>query len=212
MKTFTGILFAICPILSFGQFPEPVNFTFSYQYYMIDQSGECAGQWVYGPTYCSHFSWNAPDTNATNSTLAHYNLYYYSWGSQDTVVLTSTTDLQFDMEIGIIGEIWVTAVYSDPDGESEPSNIIINDDLPISVNEYDLQNEPDIFYDNQNQEIIIKNRNKVSRINIYNCNGELMISTKTIRSKINIEHFTAGLFIVELILADQDVIRHKIIK
>lgn len=212
MKTLIGILFVISSISVFGQFPEPTNFNFSYEYIMIDESGYCAGQWVYGPTYCSHFTWTAPDTNSTNSTFEYYDLYYYSYGTQDTNILTTTTDLFFDMEIGIMGEIWVTAVYSNPDGESLPSNIIINEDLPISVNENHLQNELNIFYDNKNQEIKITNGESVSQIKIYNCQGELINSNKSNRTKINIENFSTGLYIIEIINNDQNFIRQKIIK
>jgi len=212
MKTLIGILLVISSISAFGQFPEPTNFDFSYEYIMIDQGGYCAGQWVYGPTYCSHFTWITPDTSSTNSTLEYYNLYYYSYGTQDTTILTTTTDTYFDMEIGIMGEIWVTAMYSEPDGESEPSNIIINEDLPISIEENHLQNELNIIYDINNQNIIIVNGKNISKVKIFNGQGKLIESEKRIKHRINIDHLQKGLYIIEILLENQEVKRLKIIK
>jgi len=211
MKKLIGFLSVITSIAAFGQFPEPTNFEFSYDYIMIDESDYCAGQWVYGPTYCSHFSWTSPDTNSTSSTLEYYNLYY-SHDPQSTMILTTTTDLYFDMEIGILGEIWVTAVYSNPHGESAPSNIIKNEDLPISVNEIPSQDKLNIYYDNTTQEIKIINGESISQINIFNCRGELISSNKTNMNRINIKNLTTGLYIIEITNNDQNVIRQKIIK
>ncbi len=212
MKTFITILLVISSISTFGQFPEPTNFDFSYEYFMIDESGYCAGQWVYGPTYCSHFTWTTPDTNSTNSTLEYYNLYYYSYGTQDTTILTSTTNTFFDMEIGIMGEIWVTAVYSNPYGESEPSNIIINEDLPISVNENLAPTDLTVFYDNKLQEIVIKSGEIISKINLFDNQGKLIKSQKPKNDRINIENLQNGLYLIEIHLDNQRVIRQKIIK
>ncbi len=212
MKTISGIILVLYSLTSFGQFPEPTNFDFSYEYIMIDQSGYCAGQWVYGPTYCSHFTWTIPDTNSTNSSLDYYNLYYYSYGTQDTTILATTTDTYFEMQIGIIGEIWVTAMYSNPIGESEPSNIIINEDLPISVEEINLKNELNILYDIENQKIIIVNGKDISKINIFNSQGKLIKSEKGITERINIDHLQKGLYIIEVLSKNQEVEKLKIIK
>lgn len=210
MKTLIVIFLVISSLSVFAQLPEPKDFDFSYDYIMIDEAGYCAGQWVYGPTYCSHFTWSSPDTNTTNSTLEYYNLYYYSYDTYDTIILTTTTNLYVDIQIGIIGEIWVTGVYSDPDGESGPSNTVINEDLPISVNEI-LQDDLRILYDNINKELLIDKVESVSKLNIYNCQGEMIYSEKPTSNKINIESYSTGLYIIEIINNDQEVIRRKII-
>lgn len=211
MKTFLGILLSISSISCFGQFPEPTNFEFIYEYIMIDDAGYCAGQYVYGPTYCSHFTWNAPDTSSTNAELEYYNLYFYNYYSQDTTILATTTDLYLDMEIGIIGEVWVTAVYSNPDGESDSSNVIINESLPISVQTQELK-ELNILYDSQSQQITILNANDISTINIYNSQGKLIKSQKIVDERISISQFQKGLYIIELVQENQQVKRLKIIK
>jgi hypothetical protein len=212
MKAILGILLLITSLTSLAQFPEPTNLDFSYEYIMIDQSGYCAGQWLYGPTYCSHFTWTVPDTISTNSSLDYYKLYYYSYYTQDTSILKTTTNTYFDMQIGIMGEIWVTAVYLNPDGESELSNIILNEDLPISVKENPLQNELNILFDAKNQEIVIINGKDIFEINIFNVQGELLESEKKIKERISINKFQKGLYIIEILLENQEIKRQKIIK
>ena len=212
MKTLLGILLVMSSLTSLAQFPEPASFDFGYEYIMIEEAGFCAGQWVSGPTYCSHFTWTVPDTNSTNSTLDYYKLYYYSYGTEDTTILTTTTNTDFDMEIGIMGEIWVTAVYFNPVGESEPSNIIINSDLPISVEENPAQNGLDILYDIKNQEIIIINGNDISGVNIFNGQGKLIKSENTFSDRISISNLQKGLYIVEILSGNQVIKRRKIIK
>jgi hypothetical protein len=212
MKTILGIFLLLSSLTTFAQFPVPTNFDFNYDYIMIDQSGYCAGQWVDGPTYCSHFSWAVPDTNSTNSILEFYNLYYYAYGSEDTTILTSVIDTYFDMEIGIMGEIWVTAVYSNPEGESEPSNKIINEDLPISIDENILQKDLNVFYDSKQQEIIIENGKGITKINLFDSQGKLIQSQKSINERINIGNLQKGLYVIEIFLENQDVKRQKIVK
>jgi len=212
MKTFLGILLVMSSLTSLAQFPEPTDFEFSYEYIMIDEAGYCAGEWVSGPTYCSHFTWTVPDTNLTNSTLDYYKLYFYSYLTEDTTILTTTTNTYFDMEIGIMGEIWVTAVYLNPEGESEPSNIVINNDLPISVEENLSQKGFDIIYDIKNQEIIIINGKDISGVSIFNSQGKLLKSKNTIRDRISINNLQKGLYIIEILSENQVVKRLKIIK
>ncbi len=212
MKTFLGILLVMSSLTSLAQFPEPTDFEFSYEYITIDEAGYCAGEWVSGPTYCSHFTWTVPDTNSTNSTLDYFKLYFYSYLTEDTTILTTTTNTYFDMEIGIMGEIWVTAVYLNPEGESEPSNIVINNDLPISVEENPSQNGFDIIYDIKNQEIIIINGKDISGVSIFNSQGKLLKSKNTIRDRISINNLQKGLYIIEILSENQVVKRLKIIK
>jgi len=212
MKTILGFFLVLSSLTSLAQFPEPTDFEFSYEYIMIDEAGYCAGEWVSGPTYCSHFTWTVPDTNSTSSTLDFYKLYFYSYLTEDTTILTTTSNTYFDMGIGIMGEVWVTAVYLNPEGESEPSNIIINKDLPISVEENSSHNGLDILYDIKNQEIIIINGKDISGVSIFNGQGKLIKSEKNLSNRISINNFQKGLYIIELLSENKVVKRQKIIK
>lgn len=212
MKTLSGILFVILASNVFAQFPPPTNFQFSYEYITSNQSGECAGQWLYGPTYCSHWAWDAPDTNSTNATLENYKLYYFDFFSRDTIILATPVETFFDMEIGIIGEIWVTAVYANPYGESEPSEILVNYDLPISIDESPSVEKRVVYYDQNLQAVIIENADGVLEIYIYNVQGQLVQSQKSAGSSISVEHLPGGSYVVEITFDNQQVVRRKIIK
>jgi hypothetical protein len=212
MKKYFTILLMMFSITTFAQFPAPTNFEYSLNYIMIDQEGYCEGNWVAGPTYCSNFSWAAPNTTTTNATLDHYNIYYYNYWTHDTTIIASTSELYYELEFGPIGEMWITAVYTNPEGESGPSNIVINDGLPISISEYKSATKITIQYDQTTQEITITNGEKIGKINLYDSEGKTMTSTTPVNNKICIENLPSGLYIVELITKDSKVIRQKIIK
>jgi hypothetical protein len=55
--------------------------------------------------------------------------------SSEIELVAHTTETSLEMEFGVSGIVWVTAVYSNPERESEPSNIQINENLPISLQE-----------------------------------------------------------------------------
>ena len=212
MKTLLGILFVILASNAFAQFPPPTNFQFSYEYISSNESGYCAGQLLFGPTYCSHWVWDQPDVNSTNATLENYKLYYFDFFSRDTIILATPVETYFDMEIGIIGEMWITAVYANPEGESEPSNSIENDDLPISIDENPEMEKIVVYYDNSLQEIRIENVETVSEINIYDVQGQLVQSQHSAKRSINVEHLPRGLYVIELYFGNQEVVRRKVIK
>jgi len=148
MKAVLGFLLIIILILAFLQFSEPIGFDFIYHYFMIFEGGNCVGQFVVGLIYCFQFSWSASDMSFISATLEYYELHYYSYVIMDTVILTTTTEMFFAMEIAIIGEVWVIAMYVDPDGGSGPSNIIINNSLLIFVEESQSQKPLSVSYDN----------------------------------------------------------------
>jgi len=214
MKKLLSTTMITCSMFAYAQFPAPTNLEFTYQYFMIGEGGYCDGQWVYGPTYCSHFDWSPPDTSISSATLEYYNIYYNHWAYSDTILIlyTSTTETFYDVEDGFIGELWVTAVYSDPDGESGKSNIIINPDLPISVEENMLNERPAIIFDQNSQLLRIEYQEKVAQINIFDSQGKRMKALTTSGNILSLEAFSSGLYIVEIITVDSDLIRRKIVK
>lgn len=192
-----------------AQFPAPVNFEFSYDYIMIDNWGYCSGNPVNGPAYCSHFSWEAP-TEETEAQFEHYNLYRDDMCDKEIYLLVSQTNTVYEELIGIIGTVWVTAVYSNPEGESEPSNIEENYELPIGVSTL-LTNEKQINYNSNNQIIELVNFESFERINIIDMHGKV-IKTEKEQFIIDVKNLPAGLYIIEVNVKDLNPIRQKILK
>lgn len=212
MKRNLIIPFVFLSLTASAQFPAPTSFQFSYDYIMIGEWGDCDGQAIYGPTYCSHFNWITPDTTITSANLEYYNIYYFEYYSNDTSIIASLTDTFYDVELGVVGEVWVTAVYSNPDGESDSSNVVINPDLPISIDEIDLKEEIEIYYNARLKQLVINNRDKIKTITIYNIQGCRLMTKNVIRNSLNLGNFSAGVYIVEIITKDNVAIRNKIVK
>ncbi|MDD3876529.1 MAG: T9SS type A sorting domain-containing protein [Bacteroidales bacterium] len=209
MKKYLLGVFLMLSVYVMAQFPQPDNFYFSYQYYHINEDGPCGGQWIYGPTYCSHFSWSPPDTTSTAASLDHYNIYFNNY--TDTSLIASPTDTFYVTEGGFIGVMWITAVYSNPSGESAPSNIQINNDLPISIREMELEEMTEILYNPQDHAFYFKNINHIQSYSIYNLQGISMLFEKASNQLIKTSSLTLGLYIIEIITKDNQIIRRKII-
>ncbi len=211
MKTYLTVFFGILPFVTFAQYPPPENFDFIYEYIMLNESGFCAGESVVGPTYCSYFEWNTPDTSGLSTILEYYNIYVFDHNSGNTDIIASLTDTIYHVEMGIIGEIWITAVYSNPDGESAPSNVEINIDLPISVENNNENNKIRISYDNNFEMIKINNSELIRKIKIFNISGRLVKSINYSINDISLSDLPTGMYIVEIV-ADNYTMKKKIIK
>ncbi|MFH2143138.1 MAG: T9SS type A sorting domain-containing protein [Bacteroidota bacterium] len=183
-------------------FPQPTNFQFSYDYIMLGDWGICLGTTVMGPAYCSHFSWNTPDTSLTTATFDHYVLYYYDYYLSDTLVVTTTTDTIFEIEQGFIGEMWVTAVYTGPNGESDSSNVIINPDLPISVIENENVSNIDVFYNQNSGQLCFENADKIQIYYIYDIRGNVIVSGKNTSSFIELRDCSKGVYTINILSDD----------
>lgn len=213
MKHFLLIVFSILSIETFAQFPKPANFHLAYHYYELFEEGSCGGQWVYGPSYCFTFGWSAPDISTTTATLDHYNLYYDNLMQPDSgVVEASATDTNYITLGGFMGRMWVTAVYKNPDGESDSSNVAINEDLPISVAERSPADQINIAYNGDFKEIIISDIDRVEEYGIYNMMGDKLISGEPTGRVLSIAQLSSGLYIFEIRTKDHLVIRKKLIK
>jgi len=212
MKKFLVPLFVVISLSTNAQFPPPGNFQFSYDYILIGNSGYCAGNWIIGPAYCSHFTWSPPDTASTNATLVHYNLYYVDNWNYDTIIFDSIADPFYDIQYGFMGYMWVTAVYSNPTGESDSSNIIYNETLPLSVKENNLINNIEISYDEYSRHLIFSNSKEIDKIRVYNIRGDEVMSVSLSSNRLNINRLSRGLYICEVLTKDGMLFRKKILK
>lgn len=179
MKSFLLIPVILAPLFVAGQFPAPTNFEFSYTYFTIDGGGYCEGQYFSGPGYCSYFQWNAPDALPQNKQLLHYNLYFKGgpmWGDTSTVCFASTTETYYEIHQGFIGWMWVTAVYSDPAGESVASDTAFNADLPIGISQAAEKTPAKVWYDAGGQRIRFTNPAGTGTVYLYDCTGQMVRS------------------------------------
>lgn len=212
MKTKLIFLLVFAAFSVSAQFPAPQDFQFSFVYYTCNQSGYCNGVMVNGPAYCSDFWWDAPDSSRTTSLLDHYRVYYLDYFNMDTSVIATTQELQVEMLIGIIGQVWVTAVYSDPDGESLPSNIVVNDDLPITIPENELARKRLFYYDQQSQLIHFTSPGDIKEIKVTDIQGRMLISAFYPKNNFTLQELGHGVYFIEMTSDQSESCRQKIIR
>jgi hypothetical protein len=186
-----------------AQFPAPHNFSMGFHYIYIGDIGYCNGQFMSGPAYCWELQWDTPDLSLTEAQLEGYNVYYYCTEnyiegmeipSSEVDLLGHTTDIYLQGELGIgRGIVWVTAVYSNPEGESEPSNIRFDNGVrPIAIQEIKSQD--------------------ISSVDIINLDGITIQSFSTVNfSEKDIVALKQGIYIVR-ITTNNKVLLKKIIK
>lgn len=124
-------------------------------------------------------------------------------------IIAQTTDTYLKMGIGIIGAVWVTAVYSDPEGESEPSNIKSNGSLPISVKEV-KNRDISLIYNKQRNGIEIKGVENITSFNIFDLEG-IEIPISTISGFIGTKNMEKGVYIIKITTKTGEIISDKII-
>jgi len=199
-KKFYLLILSVFSFTAFGQFPVPLNFNFSYDYIMIGDAGYCGSNYLIGPAYCSHFSWNMPDTTLTSSSLLYYKVHYRSgtlvWNSIDTTY--NTTDTALDLELGVIGWVWVSAVYSNPDGESDSSNVAYNNTLPIDINEMSPNNDNSIVYLQNKKSLIVEDYLRVREIKIFDLTGKCVKSLGCIQREFSVADLKANIYLIEV--------------
>jgi len=217
MKTQSILLGLLLSLSVYAQFPEPKNFGFAYDYIMIGQISYC-GDWkngfppeITGPAYCSYFEWSCPDTSTTTAHLEGYKVYYYDNHSDSITVLSTLTDTSFYKKVGIIGEVWVTAIYSNPAGESSKSNIIKNGNLPMSLNKIKLISDESVFYNKKTQTITLKNGYNSQLVGILDANGQILRTYSTSKV-IDVSDLNSGLYFMEFTDIKLNVSRYKFIK
>lgn len=202
---------ALISISSFAQIPGPTNLTFSFQYngqgsWLMVCNGEDLPQWH----YCSYFSWEHADTLHSTLDFSHYTLSCVNVdNTEDTIVLATTVDNYIELDFGLLGWAWVTAVYVNPDNESLPSNVIENMDLPISVSELDKLKEPKIVVNSKNNSIRLQNNELVNSIYVYDLYGREVMQLNSFSGDKQI-YLTKGIYLAEIIRTDNKIITQKI--
>lgn len=190
--------------VSYSQFPAPTSFSFSYNYIMLDQWADCADEVLYGPAYCNYFSWSPPDTSQAGAILDYYTIYL------DDTPLTSVADTFYITDGAFIGKFYVTAVYRDPSGESDSSNVVYNWDLPIGFWGTWAAKTARVYYNRSDKTLLIRDAGDNPTVWIHDILGR-KIYEGTGPARINARDFRPGIILVEIINREGRIFRQKIL-
>lgn len=175
-------------------FPAPTNLDATISYIMMDEWTVCNGEVINGPGYCTSMHWNTPDTSQSEAHLKEYNIYYLDMFEPTPNIFATTKDTVFTFSSGIMGQMWVTAVYENPTGESEPSNIYENNDLPINVLNTSEASDP-LKYNRKSQVISI-DREQIMKLFIYNSIGQVVMAVDNPDEFISTSHLQPDIYFV----------------
>lgn len=188
MKVF-GVL-AFLPLIVSAQFPSPNFFQIGIGYIRMDEVGWCSGQLVYGPNYCNQYSWQTPDTSTTSAILTEYRVY------KDDQLFLLTTANGGDTLGTFLGSFYVTALYENPSGESEASNVVVVDDLPIATGEVQDKGKIKIGFNLSQHCLTVDGAMNARTLGIYNLQGSQVFFTDAVPEKLELEGFAAGAYFV----------------
>jgi hypothetical protein len=207
MKTICVAFFLFLAVHVFGQFPAPTNLIYSMGPYFYNDGGNCLGRYFYGIGSCSQFVWNAP---VSSQTIDHYNIYWQHGTSEPQVLGTPSSTYCWFANC-FIGTMWITAVYSNPTGESGPSNIISNLDIAIEVRKVN-DNFKIIFYIDNSDVIHLQTESQLKLLKIFDSNGQVIKTVIYPSKAISIIYLIPGFYIAEVVSENGDEFRQKFIK
>ncbi|NLA25114.1 MAG: T9SS type A sorting domain-containing protein [Bacteroidales bacterium] len=199
------------------QFPPPLNFNKYLDYIMLGDWGFCEDVEVDGPFYCSYFSWDEPDLSETESQLIAYKVYNYTTEQELTLdeipfseahVIRQTLDMSFEISGAFMGYTWVTALYSDPDGESEPSNIKSCLSIPINIDKHEIKPHS-IVYNNQMKSVEVVGIEDITSIEVYSVCGKLITTSKA--NNVKVKQLNDGVYILKITSETGGVISDKLL-
>jgi hypothetical protein len=191
----------IMTVIDTSKLLAPRFFKYNLVYTEIGEWSVCCGKGVSGPNYCTTFSWTPPDTSGIPEKLQYYKIHNIN-NFNGNITIDSTMDTTFCINAGYEGELFATAVYSNPYLESEPSNIIIQGGLPIQIKENDIINKDYIIYPNPNDgnftlEFPNPENNQVQII-ITDITGKIIIETTSTQEQYNYtgNELQSGIYLV----------------
>lgn len=212
MKKNSTILFLLISLSTFAQFPAPTNFTLDGKYVLMGNCEFClSSTTICGPSSCSTYSWQAP-SGTTTATLDHYVIYGKDYSNNITFNKTVTGATSYWSNTGIVGNFYVTAVYTNPAGESLPSNIVVGWPGYPTENRLVQSAKENIILNYSEQILTINTEKTIIKINLISSNGRVLKCIQSPSKTNNISALPKGFYIVEIYCENTDVQRQKIIK
>ena len=211
-KIYTFIIIAFIAQVAVAQeFPAPTNFTAEFDYILLgDWSGGCGYVTVVGPAYITYFNWDEPDLSSTDATLEFYTIY--NEYRDEIVSVTITQDTYYCVETGFEGILYVKATYSNPDGESEASNIATIDGLPIGIKSNELSQDIELIFDKETGILKVSNNTKpVKQILLYDLNGRKILENQNSNNYITTDRLYPATYIVGVVFQDNTIQNMKFI-
>ena len=189
MKAIVLCIF-LFPARAFAQFPAPVSFQIGVNYVLEGLWDLCDGQVLEGPAYCNYFYWQAPNTANTPATLTGYRIY------KDDEFFLPTTNTSADTAGAYIGSFCVTALYENPAGESDSSNVVVISDLPMATEEIDVDKRIHIRFNQSQQALIIQGAQYARALWVYNMQGAQVLFTDAVSTYLRLEGLAPGIYLV----------------
>jgi len=210
MRKSFAILFLFVSLSIVAQFPAPINFYLEGKYILLDECDDCLIMHLLcGPAYCSLFSWQPP-TETTTATFDHYNVYG-KYNNEINFSATETTNSHW-AQIPPMGEFWVTAVYTNPAGESLPSNRVTGWSALPTSNSQVQQEKENIIFNISEQTLVINTNKTIIKINLIDTNGRITKCIQGSSKNISVSELPKGFYIIGVYFENSDVLRQKIIK
>jgi len=178
------------------QFPSPSNFAVFIEYVEMGGMGwtDCGGKILTAPDFCTRFSWTAPDLTLTEANLDGYRIYHETMGYFQVENCTACAE-----QGAYTGKLYVTACYSDPYGESEPSNVIeVSEELPIGTNDRKDNQDIYIIYRRESRAIELTDQiADIDCISLFDLYGRLL-KTASESERMDVSGFSDGIYLIRV--------------
>jgi len=143
-----------------------------------------------------------------------YFSYRYTWYEDFEVDFSDYTSLNTEVSVFDYGlyEFVLSVGYEGVTGCYGIDTIAINFRDPIYSNtENNLEGKARVFPNPASETITISSTKEIQSVEIYDVNGRLVLSQKDLSSKIDISNLDTGLYFVEIMIDDKQIIE-KLIK
>jgi len=204
MKIVSLFTFLMAGSCLFAQLPAPTNLSVDVCYRDMG-SGPTCGPDVPELGYLLTYTWDAPNTEGVTATLTGYNIYH------EGNFITTVESSPFISTSAFDGSVYVTAVYSNPSGESGASNTFTID-VPLSNKEAESQSGFVLYPNPADKVVSLSNFSLLKSLTVVNMQGQVMMRLTSFDSTVDISRLPAGIYNVEMVDKTDRVYKSSFIK